>query len=57
MPNANTPQATIDELHRRIGRNLLRCQEIEVGLKLILPYIHPNGGAKSLEAIKAYRQE
>lgn len=42
------------ELHRRIGRNLLRFQGIELSLKLMLPYIHPDGGAKGSDAGRAY---
>lgn len=53
----NEQSKAIDEVHRRIGRNLLRFQGIEIGLKLILPYIHPEGGAKGAEALRAYRKE
>ena len=31
----------ISEMHRRIGRNLLRFQQIEHDLKFLMPYIHP----------------
>jgi hypothetical protein len=48
----NPHKTTIYEVHRRIGRNLLRFQEIEVGLKLILPYTHPDGGAKGLKTLR-----
>lgn len=48
-------KSLIDELHRRIGRNLLRFQEIELSLKLMLSYIHPNGGAKGAEAMREYQ--
>lgn len=44
-----------DELHRRLGRNLVRFQEIELSLKLMLPYIHPDGGAKGAEAMRKYQ--
>lgn len=51
-----TPDASlVNELHRRIGRNLLRFQEIELSLKLMLPYIHPNGGAKGADAMREYQ--
>ena len=53
----STHSTAIDEVHRRIGRNLLRFQEIEVGLKLILPYVHPDAGAKGIDALKSYRQQ
>lgn len=45
----------IDELHRRIGRNLLRFQGIELSLRMMLPYLHPDGGAKGAEAARAYQ--
>lgn len=35
------PAVDINELHRRIGRNVLRFQKIELALKLMLPYVHP----------------
>jgi hypothetical protein len=47
----------VDEVHRRIGRNLLRYQEIEVSLKLILPYAHPDAGAQGQEALKRFREK
>lgn len=45
----------IDEVHRRLGRNLLRFQEIELPLKLMLPYVHPDGGAKGTKAMQEYQ--
>jgi hypothetical protein len=48
---------SIDEVHRRIGRNLLRFLEIETGLKLVLPYLHPDGGAKGAEALREFRDK
>jgi hypothetical protein len=45
----------MDELHRRIGRNLLRFQEIELSIKLMLPYIHADGSAKGAEAMREYQ--
>jgi hypothetical protein len=45
----------IDGLHRRLGRNLLRFQEIELSLKLMLPYVHPDGGAKGTKAMQEYQ--
>jgi hypothetical protein len=53
MSAASNP--AMDDLHRRIGRNLLRYQQIECALKFVLPYIHPQGGASGLEALKHYR--
>lgn len=43
-------QQLIDELHRKIGRNLLRFQHIEAMLKHILPYIHPRANTDSVES-------
>ncbi len=51
------PSATLDDLHRRIGRSLLRFQQIESALKFALPYMHPEGGRRGLEALKAYREQ
>ena len=47
----------IDEVHRRIGRNLLRYQGIEVCLRLLLPYIHPDASAKGADAMRSYQQQ
>lgn len=52
---SQSAKALVDELHRRIGRNLLRFQEIELSLKLMLPYIHPNGAAKGVETMREYQ--
>ena len=42
----------IGEMHRRIGRNLLRFQEIENNLKFLMPYIHPRAHADGLDGFK-----
>jgi hypothetical protein len=47
----------IEEVHRRIGRNLLRFLEIETALKLLLPYLHPDGSAKGAEAYRSFRDK
>lgn len=47
----------IDEIHRRIGRNLLRYQGIEECLRLLLPYIHPDASAKGADAMRSYQQQ
>jgi hypothetical protein len=52
-----TSRERIDELHRRIGRNLLRFQGIELSLRMMLPYLHPDGGAKGAEAARAYQDK
>ena len=48
---------TIDEIHRRIGRNLLRYQGIEECLRLLLPYVHPDASAKGADAMRTYQQQ
>jgi len=45
-----------DELHLKIGRNLLRFQRIELQVKFMLPYIHPKGGKSGLDALKSVRK-
>ena len=47
----------IGGIHRRIGRNLLRFQEIEHGLKFMMPYVHPEAHSGGLEAFKRMRTE
>jgi hypothetical protein len=47
---------TIDEIHRRIGRNLVRYQGIEECLRFILPYVHPDASAKGAYAMRNYQQ-
>lgn len=56
-PMTASKKETIDEIHRRIGRNLLRYQGIEVCLRLLLPYIHPDGSAKGADAVRSYQQQ
>jgi hypothetical protein len=40
---AATSADIVGESHRKLGRNLLRFQEIEFSLKCIMPYVHPDG--------------
>lgn len=47
----------IGEMHRRIGRNLLRFQQIEHDLKFLMPYIHPKAHADGLDGFKKIRAE
>ena len=47
----------IGEMHRRIGRNLLRFQQIEHDLKFLMPYIHPRAHADGLEGFTKLRGE
>ena len=44
-------------MHRRIGRNLLRFQAIEHGLKFMMPYVHPEAHGGGLEAFMRMRTE
>jgi hypothetical protein len=44
-------------MHRRIGRNLLRFQEIEHGLKFMMPYVHPEARGGGLDAFMRMRTE
>lgn len=54
---ASNPSGTkVDELHRRVGRNLLRFQEIEQSLRGMLPYIHPDGSKHGVDAMQAYQR-
>lgn len=54
---AGNRDSIVDEIHRRIGRNLLRFQEMEVALKIILPYAHPEAAPKGVDAMREYRKE
>jgi hypothetical protein len=47
----------IGEMHRRIGRNLLRFQQIEHDLKFLMPYIHPRAHADGLEGFTKLKGE
>ncbi len=53
---ANETSILMDEVHRKIGRNLLRFQQIEAGLKVILPLIHPDGSAKGIEGLRTFQE-
>lgn len=57
MSDREEKESMIDGLHRRIGRNLLRFQAIEQCLRWILPYVHPDGGAKGSDALRDYRKQ
>ncbi len=51
-------QATrVGEMHRRVGRNLLRFQQIEHDLKFLMPYIHPKAHAGGLDGFTKIRDE
>lgn len=47
----------VTELQRKLGRNLLRFQEIEFSLKFMLPYIHPVARANGLDSFKAMHED
>lgn len=56
MTDTVNPESPVSELQRKLGRNLLCFQEIEFGLKLVMPYIHPDaqeGGLASFTAVRA----
>jgi len=46
--------SVIDEIYRRVGRNLLTFQAAEESLRLVLPYIHPDGSKKGADAMRDY---
>lgn len=50
-------ESLVTELQRKLGRNLLRFQEIEFSLKFMMPYIHPTAHANGLDSFKAMREE
>ena len=56
---SNTPQqpgsrSPLDEIHRRVGRNLLMFQAAEESLRIVLPYIHPEGSKNGVDAMHEY---
>ena len=44
----------VDEIHRRVGRNLLNFQAAEESLRVVLQYIHPEGSKNGGDAMRAY---
>ncbi|PSB04271.1 hypothetical protein [Merismopedia glauca] len=46
----------IDEVLKKIGKNILIFQQIEKGLKILIPFIHPNAGAKGMDSLRKYRE-
>jgi hypothetical protein len=46
----------VNEALIKIGRNVLIFQQIEKGLKLVLPYIHPNGSQKGINSFRSYKE-
>lgn len=51
------PPALLQEMLAKMGRNLLRFQQIESGLKLFLPMTHPDGSACGDDAYEALKKE
>lgn len=48
-------QVLKEEIMRKIGRNVLRYQQLENTLKGLLPILHPEAGAKGLDAYNKYK--
>jgi hypothetical protein len=46
----------VDEIHRRVGRNLLAFQAAEESLRFVLPYIHPDGSKNGADALRDYAE-
>ena len=57
MLESSAPAGLVAELQRRLGRNLLRFQEIELQLKFMMPYIHPDARANGIDSFKAMRED
>lgn len=51
----NEHEDLINEVFRKIGRNVLIFQQIEKGLKLLLPYIHPDSNKKGIDSFRSYK--
>ncbi|WP_434660773.1 hypothetical protein P5W99_11095 [Paraburkholderia sp. A3BS-1L] len=54
---ANEHAALVNSVLLRLGRNILLFQQIEAGLKVVLPYMHPKGSASSDEAFAKFRDK
>ncbi|BAY91369.1 MULTISPECIES: OST-HTH/LOTUS domain-containing protein [unclassified Tolypothrix] len=46
----------VNEVFKQIGRNVLIFQQIEKGLKLLLPYIHSDGSQKGIDSFRSYKK-
>jgi len=44
---------TVDEIHRRVGRNLLRFQKIEEFLRFMIPYLRVGSESVTVESIRS----
>jgi hypothetical protein len=49
-------QSLANEVRRRVGRNLLMFQVAEEALRLVLPYIHPDGSKNGADAMREYAE-
>ncbi len=46
----------VNEVLKKIGRNILIFQQIEKGLKVLLPFIHPDASAKGSDSFRRYTE-
>ncbi len=46
----------VNEVLRKIGRNILMFQQIEKGLKVLLPFIHSDASTKDIDTFWRYRE-
>ncbi|MBU1691653.1 MAG: hypothetical protein KKD65_13100 [Gammaproteobacteria bacterium] len=53
--NGSPSQKLLQDTYSKIGRNLMLYQQIEIGLKSLLPFIHPDGGAKGIEDFRKFK--
>ncbi|QUN27742.1 hypothetical protein KB879_27415 [Cupriavidus sp. KK10] len=54
---ADEHAALVQSVLLRLGRNILMFQQIESGLKLMLPYMHPKGSASGDDAFASFRDK
>jgi hypothetical protein len=54
---ANEHAALLNSVLFRLGRNILLFQQIESGLKFMLPYMHPKGSASGDDAFARFRDK
>lgn len=54
---ANEHAALLNSVLVRLGRNILLFQQIESGLKFVLPFVHPSGSARGNEAYAGFRDK
>jgi len=48
-------KARIGEIHARVGRNVIRVQSLEIGLKTLLPFIDIRGASHCLDGLAIRR--